>query len=195
MKNKISTALLALFLGYLGAHQFYLNRIKKGYYYFFSSVFICVLFYLKTKISSLDNSYFDLFTKVLLTFFLLILVIDFIAFLIIDDKTFYEKYNDYASNTYFKEIQIEIDRYYEYVKATDLRYIINTDGFVEGSYNYLLKQLIEVYTIVTNSHPDDIRLHMGKFRELEKQLNKLNEEWNNPKINYFGSTNLTSSKS
>lgn len=134
---------------------------------------------------SLQNSSFYFFSKVLLIFFILILVIDIIAFLIIDDKTFDEKYNDYASNTYFKEIQIEIDKYYEYVKSTDLRYIMNTDESVEGSYNYLLRQIIEVYTIIVNSHPDDIHLHMGKFHDLEQQLNKLNGENNYPKINYF----------
>lgn len=62
---------------------------------------------------------------------------------------------------------------------------MNTDGLLEGSYNYLLRQLIEVYTIVVNSHPDNIHLHMGKFRELEQQLNKFNGELNYPKINYF----------
>ncbi|WP_408612423.1 NINE protein [Chryseobacterium fluminis] len=44
MKNKLSTSLLALFFGYLGAHRFYLDQDRKGYKYLYLSISIVGLY-------------------------------------------------------------------------------------------------------------------------------------------------------
>jgi len=66
MKNKLTTALLALFLGTIGIHRFYLGQVLYG---------ICYVILAATGISTI------------------IAFIDFIIFLIMDEKEFNHKYN------------------------------------------------------------------------------------------------------
>jgi TM2 domain-containing membrane protein YozV len=66
MKNKTTTALLALFLGGVGVHRFYLGQAGLGVLY---------LVFCWTFIPSF------------------IAFIDFIIFITMDDKTFNQKYN------------------------------------------------------------------------------------------------------
>lgn len=67
MKNRIATALLALFLGGIGIHRFYLNQPGKGILY---------LIFCWTFIPAI------------------VALVDFIIFITMDDETFNEKYND-----------------------------------------------------------------------------------------------------
>ena len=66
MKDKLTTTLLALFLGTLGIHRFYLGQVLYG---------ICYVILAATGISTI------------------IAFIDFIMFLIMDKKEFDKKYN------------------------------------------------------------------------------------------------------
>ncbi len=79
MKNKIVAALLALFLGGLGVHWFYLNKTKVGVLY----IVILILGFMLTM------AQFPFLTWG----FGVLIIIDFFHLLIMDDKKFNEEYN------------------------------------------------------------------------------------------------------
>jgi len=70
MKSKLTTAILALFLGGIGIHRFYLGQTGKGFFY---------LLFCWTFIPSV------------------IAVIDFIGFLLMSENKFNMKYNNQFS--------------------------------------------------------------------------------------------------
>ncbi len=67
MKDKTTAALLALFLGYLGVHRFYLRQNGLGIFYIFSNIFLGLGFFLG--------------------------IIDFFRFLFMEEEEFDFKYN------------------------------------------------------------------------------------------------------
>ncbi len=67
MKDKTTAALLALFLGYLGVHRFYLRQSGLGVFYIFSNIFFGLGFFLG--------------------------IIDFFRFLFMEEEEFDFKYN------------------------------------------------------------------------------------------------------
>ncbi|MDQ0594616.1 TM2 domain-containing membrane protein YozV [Chryseobacterium ginsenosidimutans] len=183
LKNKISAALLALFFGYTGAHRFYLNQDKKGYKYLFSFTLIILL---STVIYLFDlKNHFILFSNYLLVVLIILLVVsDFFSFLIITDEKFDDKYNGYNSNTYFKEIQDEIDSYYKYIKTIDLIKIKKGDH-KKGAYNDLIKELINIYEKMITVPVSEMKLYWNEFNNLQNEINKINISVGDPKINYF----------
>ncbi len=183
LKNKLSTALLALFFGCIGAHRFYLNQDRKGYKYLYLSISIIGL-YLIRYFFDIDTKFTLILNYSLLAILFSIIVFDFFYFLIITDDKFDDKYNGYNGNTYFKEIQNEIDTYYRYIKNIDLIAIKNGD-FKEGSYNGLIKELMDIYDKMINVPPAQIYLYRNDFHKLQDEINKINISLGDPKINYF----------
>ncbi|MCL1655935.1 TM2 domain-containing protein [Elizabethkingia miricola] len=183
MKNKLSTALLALFFGSIGAHRFYLNQDRKGYRYLYLSISIIGL-YLVRYFFYKDSRIVLILNYILLVIFFSIIVFDFFYFLIITDNKFDDKYNGYNGNTYFNEIQNEIDTYYQYIKNIDLIAIKKGD-FKEGSYNALIKELLDIYNKIINVSPSQIHLYRNDFHKLQDEINKINVSVGDPKINYF----------
>jgi TM2 domain-containing membrane protein YozV len=183
LKNKISAALLALFFGYIGAHRFYLNQDKKGYKYLF--LFTLILsFSAIIYLFNLQNSFILFINYSFITLLLLFVVFDFFSFLTISDDKFDDKYNDYNHNTYFKEIQNEIDSYYQYIKTIDLVKIKNGD-YEKGAYNDLIKQLFDIYEKMTNVPVSEMKLYWNEFNKLQNEINKINISVGDPKINFF----------
>ncbi|WP_185205831.1 TM2 domain-containing protein [Chryseobacterium sp. C3] len=183
MKNKISAALLALFFGYIGAHRFYLNQDKKGYRYLF--LFSCIILFSTIIYFFNLKSYFILFSNYfLIALLVLIIVFDFFSFLIITDEKFDYAYNNYNSNTYFKEIQNEIDSYYQYIKTIDLIRIKNGD-YKKGTYNDLIKELMNIYEKMVNVPVSEMKFYWTEFNKLQNEINKINISVGDPKINYF----------
>ncbi len=182
MKNKLSTALLALFFGCIGAHRFYLNQDRKGYKYLYLSISIIGL-YLVSYFFDIDSKFTLILKYSLITILLSIIVFDFFYYLIITDDKFDDKYNGYNGNTYFKEIQNEIDTYYRYIKNIDLIAIKNGD--FKGSYDSLIKELMDIYYKMINVPPSQIYLYRNDFHKLQDEINKINISVGDPKINYF----------
>ncbi|MCX8523961.1 TM2 domain-containing protein [Chryseobacterium formosus] len=181
MKNKISTSLLALFFGWLGAHHFYLNNEKKGYKFMVLSVLIIALIIFQYFI---PINVIKVIMLILTVILLILVAFDFIYFLTISDEIFDEKHNVYSLNTYSREIQKEVDSYYLYVKKTDLEQI-KYGSFPQGSYNALLQELLIIYEKMINVKPSQIILYKNNFSTLQNQINKINTSIGDPEINYF----------
>ncbi len=174
---------MALFFGYLGAHRFYLDQDRKGYKYLYLSISIVGL-YLTRYFFNIHDKFALILNYSLLVILISIIVCDFFYFLIITDDRFDDKYNGYNGNTYFKEIQNEIDTYYRYIKNIDLIAIKNGD-FKEGSYYGLIKELMNIYNKMIKVPPAQIYLYRNDFHKLQNEINKINISLGDPKINYF----------
>lgn len=107
MKDKTTAAILALFLGGIGIHRFYLNQIGLGFLYLlFSWTFI------------------PLFVS----------LIDFIVFLATDQKSFDYKYNGYkfqnqTNNSHIKQTNISYSDEIEKLYNLKQKGIITDDEF------------------------------------------------------------------
>ncbi|MDM1548614.1 TM2 domain-containing protein [Empedobacter falsenii] len=163
MKNKIVAALLALFLGGIGVHQFYLGNNKKGIFY---------LLFFWTLIPSM------------------IAFIDFIILLTMNEELFNNKYNSNLTVTQVAtqpNIQAEYNDYIRFTKEIDLDYIENNEHSA-GSYNEVLKKLIKDYRYLSkeinhsNIKTDPI---FKDFKTKEYELNKINQTIGYPQVNYF----------
>lgn len=159
MKNKIVAALLALFLGGLGIHQFYLGNNKKG------------IFYL-------------LFFWTLIPAF--IALIDFIFLITMSEDSFNSKYNK-SLNANISNPQKDYNEYVRFTNEINLEDIEHGEH-ATSSYNDLLQKLIKDYRILTKEVDiNKIKSNpiFRDFKTKELELNKINKTIGYPEVDYF----------
>lgn len=182
MKNKTLAILLALLLGGIGGHQFYLGNNGKGILYLiFCWTFIPVL----------------------------ITVIDIILLLMMSEDKFNNKYNKNVTiqpivqnfhhyhnspePAFIKNNQLSKEEtkqqddskaYLSYIKNTDLESIEN-GNYSEHSYEWYIQQLIIQFrsSLVFQNKEDSP--NYNTFKEYEYTVNQINHSRNIPNINYW----------
>lgn len=182
MKNKTVAILLALLLGGLGGHQFYLGNNGKGILYLiFCWTFIPVI----------------------------IAVIDIIILLLMSENNFNNKYNKNATiqpivqnfhhyhnspepavinnNQLSKEETNQQDdskAYLSYIKNTDLESIEN-GNYSEHSYEWYIQQMIKNFRTALQFPNKEDAPNYSIFKQYENKVNHINSSRNIPEINYW----------
>jgi len=165
MKNKMTAALFALFLGGLGVHKFYLDKKIEGIFY---------LLFCWTLIPSLLS------------------ILDFLVLLVMNNERFNELYNQKEINKEKEEhkinrdLQKEYNAYIKYTKETDLQKI-ESGNWNEGSYNKILQELIKDYRYLINVPGNEFKKdpRLKDFKIKQEILNKINVSDGYTEIKYF----------